>query len=136
MDNIQAAILNYRIKNLDKIISIRRKNAKFYFENLNNNFIKLPYEEKYQYNTFHTFVIQVKNRDKLQEYLRRNNIKTAIHYPIPIHLQPACKKFKYSKGDFKITEDQSKQILTLPINEYLSEKELRYITNKINKFYE
>ena len=136
MDNIQAAILNYRIKNLDKIISIRRKNAEFYFKNLNSKFIKLPYENKNQFNTFHTFVIQVKNRDKLQLYLKKNNIKTAIHYPIPIHLQPACKKFKYSKGDFKIAENQSKEILTLPINEHLSKKELKYISNKINKFYE
>ena len=71
MDNIQAAILNYRIKNLDKIISIRRKNAEFYFKNLNSKFIKLPCENKNQFNTFHTFVIQVKNRDKLQLYLKK-----------------------------------------------------------------
>ncbi len=136
MDNIQASILNYRIKNLKRIIMARRKNADFYFKNLNDKFIQLPYEKKYQFNTFHTFVIQVKSRDKLQSYLKRNNINTAIHYPIPVHLQPACKKFNYSKGDFKIAENQSKKILTLPINEHLSRKELKYISNKINKFYE
>ena len=122
MDNIQAAILNYRIKNLDKIISIRRKNAEFYFKNLNSKFIKLPYENKNQFNTFHTFVIQVKNRDKLQLYLKKNNIKTAIHYPIPIHLQPLVKNSNTPKETSKIAENQSKEILTLPINEHLSKK--------------
>ena len=135
MDNIQAAILNYRIKNLDKIISIRRKNAEFYFKNLNSKFIKLPYENKNQFNTFHTFVIQVKNRDKLQLYLKKNTIKTAIHYPIPIHLQPAC-KIQILQRRLQDAENQSKEILTLPINEHLSKKELKYISNKINKFYE
>ncbi len=136
MDNLQAAILNYRLKNLRHVIKKRRENANFYFKNLNKKHVFIPKEKHYQFNTYHTFVIQVAKRDKLKKYLAKNNINSAIHYPIPIHLQPACKKFNYKKGDFKITEEQSKKILTLPINEYMKKYELSYIAKKINQFYE
>jgi len=63
-----------------------------------------------------------------------NGIDTAIHYPIPIHLQPASKKLGYKEGDFPITEKQSKQILTLPINQFLSEVDLERIVSVINQF--
>jgi dTDP-4-amino-4,6-dideoxygalactose transaminase len=136
MDNLQAAILNFRLKNLNKVIKKRRINAKYYINNLNKKFIVTPKENKYEFNTYHTFVIQVKNRDKLKNYLEKKGIETAIHYPIPIHLQPAAKKLRYSSGDFKITELQSKKILTLPINQFLTKNNLQKICNEINGFYE
>jgi len=136
MDNLQAAILNFRLKNLDKITNKRRMNAKFYIKNLNKRFIFIPRENKYEFNTYHTFVIQVKNRDKLKRYLEKKGIETSIHYPIPIHLQPAAKKLKYKLGDFKITEIQSKKILTLPINQFLKKDDLKKICKEINSFYE
>ncbi len=136
MDTLQAAVLNYRLDNLNNVISKRRNNAKLYFKNLNNKNVFIPAESSKQYNTYHTFVIQVKKRDELKKYLLKNKVVTAIHYPIPIHLQPASKKFKHKKGDFEITEKQSKQILTLPINQYLKQKEVLRICKLINKFYD
>jgi len=136
MDNIQATVLNYKLKSLKKIIKIRRDNAKVYSNNLNTNFIEIPKEDKGYFDTYHTFVVKVNKRDKLKKYLEKNGIATSIHYPKPIHLQPAAKKLGYKIGDFPITEIQSKRILTLPINQYLSKKEIYYICNKINKFYE
>ncbi len=136
MDNLQAAILNFRLKNLNKIISKRRANAKYYLENLNKKFIFIPKEQKGEFNTYHTFVIQVQKRDKLKEYLKKKRIETSIHYPIPIHLQPAAKKLNYKPGDFVNTENQSKKILTLPINQFLKKDELKKICKTINKFYE
>jgi dTDP-4-amino-4,6-dideoxygalactose transaminase len=136
MDNLQAAILNYRLKNLNTIIKKRRFNANFYKKNLNSKNVFVPEEKIYEFNSYHTFVVQVKKRDQLRLYLKKNNIITAIHYPTPIHLQPACKKYNYKKGDFIETEKQAKSILTLPINQFLSLKNLDYIVNKINKFYE
>ena len=81
------------------------------------------------------FVVQVEKMDKLKKFLLNKNIQTSIHYPIPIHLQPASLKFGYKKGDFKNAENQSKRILTLPINENLSIKQIKYICKIINKFY-
>jgi len=136
MDNLQAAILNFRLKNLPNIISKRRINAKFYMNNLNKKFIFMPKENSNEFNTYHTFVIQVAKRDKLKKYLEKKGIETSIHYPIPIHLQPAAKKLKYKLGDFKVTETQSKKILTLPVNQYIKKYELKKICKKINSFYE
>jgi len=135
MDNLQAAFLNYKLKNLNKIIKLRRKNAKIYHKNLDKKFIKLPVENKNEFNTYHTFVIQVSKRDRLKNYLLKKGIQTAIHYPVPIHLQPAAKKFGYKKGDFKNTELQSKKILTLPVNENLNKNHIMNICKKINDFY-
>tara|TARA_Y100000590_G_C15716407_1_gene1012057 strand:- start:1060 stop:2151 length:1092 start_codon:yes stop_codon:yes gene_type:complete len=134
MDNLQAAILNYRIKNLDQIIEKRRLNAKKYFEKLDRKKIFIPDEKKIEFNSYHTFVIQSNNRDNLKKYLKENHIETAIHYPIPIHLQPAAKFLNYKKGDFPMVEKQANEILTLPINQYLSDTEINKIIELINGF--
>ena len=136
LDNLQAAFLNFKLKSLKKIIKLRRSNASTYKKLLNKNFINLPYEGNKDFHTYHTFVIQVKkNRDKLKDFLLKKGVETSIHYPVPIHLQPAAKKFGYKKGDFKIAEAQSHKILTLPINENLSNLEIIRISNLINYFF-
>jgi len=136
MDNLQAAFLNYNLRFLKSVIMKRRINANIYLNYLNKKFLKLPYEGVNEFHTYHTFVIQVKNkRNELKSYLEENGVETSIHYPIPIHLQPASKKFGYKKGSFPIAEKQSRNILTLPINQYLKKKEIIYISNLINNFY-
>jgi len=135
MDALQAAVLDYKLKNLEEVIKLRRNNAKIYFDNINNDHVDLPLEEKFEFNTYHTFVIQVKQRNALKKYLEKNGIETAIHYPTPIHLQPSAKRFGYTKGSFKIAEKQSKKILTLPINQYLKRKEIDLVIKHINHFY-
>ena len=70
MDVLQAAILNFRLKNLNSVIKKRRFNANYYFKNLNRNFYKFSTEKKYQFNTYHTFVVQVEKREKLIKYLQ------------------------------------------------------------------
>jgi len=135
MDNLQASVLNYRLKNLKKIIKKRRKNAELYRKYLNPKYVFFPEEKSNQFNTYHTFVIQVDKRNELKKFLQKNKINTAIHYPIPIHLQPAAKIFGYKKGSFKNAERQAKRILTLPINQFLSETQIKIISNKINNFY-
>tara|TARA_A100001015_G_C15004464_1_gene720006 strand:+ start:283 stop:1392 length:1110 start_codon:yes stop_codon:yes gene_type:complete len=136
MDVLQAAILNFRIKKLNSTNKKRRKNAEFYFKNINKDFYSLINEKKYQYNTYHTFVIQTHKREKLIKYLNMKKIGTAIHYPIPIHLQKASKYLKYKKGSFPVTEQQSKKILTLPIHQNLKKNELIRIVKKLNEFAE
>lgn len=134
MDNLQAAVLNFRIKNLDKIIEKRRSLAEIYLSALNKDKIVLPTETENEFNTYHTFVIQYEKRDALRSYLAINGVETAIHYPIPIHLQPAANKFGYKYGDFKKTEIQANTILTLPIHQFLKDEEIFKITELINKF--
>ena len=134
MDVLQASILNYRLSKLDELIKKRRANFKLYKEFLNREDIFFPEEKEYQFNTYHTFVIQVDKRKELIKYLKKRGIQTAIHYPIPIHKQTAyIKKYGYEK--YKNTEKQSKRILTLPINQYLTIKEINFISKTINNFY-
>ena len=136
LDNLQAAILNFRLKNIYQIIEKRRINYEIYKKNLNSNHIYFPNERREEYNTYHTFVIQVEKRDKLKNFLKKKGIDTAIHYPIPIHLQKAGKYLDYTKGSFPIAERQSKKILSLPINQFLSRLDIINICKIINKFYE
>jgi len=137
LDNLQAAILNIRLKSLNKVIKKRRYNAKIYIENLKNiKQIKLPEETKDEYSTYHTFVIQAQERDLLKKYLQRNGIETAIHYPYLINKQPAYKKiFKKNKIKFPNAEKQVKSILTLPVNQFLTKKDIVFISKKIKSFY-
>jgi dTDP-4-amino-4,6-dideoxygalactose transaminase len=136
MDNLQAAILNFRLTSLKNIIKKRRENADLYFKYLDKNNIFFVEENNNEFNTYHTFVIQVNNRDKLKRYLLKKGIQTAIHYPIPIHFQPAAKKLNYKKGDFEITERQAKRILTLPINQSLKKDEIKFIARTVNSFFD
>jgi len=134
MDNLQAAILNFRLDKLEEVTQKRRDNAKAYFDGITNQDLYIPEEKDSEYNVYHTFVIQTKYRDELKQYLSKNEIDSAIHYPVPIHLQPAAKKLGYKIGDFPVTEKQAKEILTLPINQYLLDNELDRIITGINNF--
>ena len=134
MDSFQALILNYQLKKLKKTISVRRKNAKIYNLEL-ANFVQVPEEKSYEYNTYHTYIIKTDKRNLLRKHLLEDGIETKIHYPIPIHLQKAAKKFNYKKGSLPNTEKSSRQILTLPINQHLNENDLSRIINSIKKFF-
>jgi dTDP-4-amino-4,6-dideoxygalactose transaminase len=136
MDNLQAAILNFRLKNLKSIILKRRMNAELYFKYLNKNYVYFAEENNNEFNTYHTFVIQVDVRDKLRKYLLNKGIKTAIHYPIPIHLQPAAKKLNYKRGDFKNTEEQANRILTLPVHQFLKKNDVILTARTVNSFFD
>jgi len=135
LDSIQAAILNYRLSTLDTVTEKRRENAKIYYENLDRNNIFIPDENINEFCTYHTFVIQVERRDELKKYLEENGIETSIHYPVPIHLQPAAKYLGYKENDFPVTEEQSKKIITLPVNQFLKHNEIEFIIKKVNQFF-
>jgi len=136
MDNLQAGILNYHITKLDKVINQRRANADLYKELLNKNYVYFPKSDKNNFDTYHTFVIQVDKRSKLVSYLENKGIQTSIHYPIPIHLQPAAKYLGHKDGAFPETEKQAKRILTLPVNQFIDAIKVEYICKAINNFYE
>lgn len=135
LDAIQAAVLTYRLGRLEDTIQKRRENAQIYRSLLDPEHVFVADDDPRERNTYHTFVIQVDRRDELVTYLAKNGIGTAIHYPIPIHLQPASKSLGHGLGSFPVTERQSKRILTLPINQHLTESDLRVVASTINDFY-
>ncbi len=134
LSNLQAGILNLKLKTLNRnVIKKRRLIAKIYYENL-KNLVYIEPEFKYYKNSYHTFIIQTKKRDKLRSYLKSKNIDTKIHYPKPIH------KMNYYKKNFKVklinTEAISRRILSLPISEKLTLREINYIIFNIKKFFD
>ena len=77
----------------------------------------------------------MKNRDRLKKFLINNSIDAKIHYPIPIHLQPAAKFLKYRRGDFPVAEKMANTSISLPVHEFIKESDIKYVVNLINKFY-
>ena len=122
---------------MKEIIDRRRENAKIYFENLNQNAVITCPEETGELNTYHTFVIQVKKRDKLKIFLEKNGVGTAIHYPTPIHKQKAFEnKFGRSATTYPICEQQANEILSLPVHQYLTKTQVETVAHLVNEFYE
>lgn len=136
MDTIQAAILLKRLPLLDGVIAKRRANAQKYREKITAPEMILPQCGDLEFNTFHTFIVKTENRNALKEYLLENGIETAIHYPTPIHLQPAAKSLGYQQGDFPLCEKQCQTILSLPIHQFLSEADITTVADCINAFFE
>ena len=138
LDTIQAAVANYKIKyKLKKITNKRIFNAKKLDKLLGKiKQVKTVDRLSHLKEVFHLYQINVKNRDKLMKYLIKHGIDAKIHYPTPIHLQPAAKYLNYSVGDFPVAEKISKSTLSLPVHEYIKEKDLVKIAKVIKKFYE
>jgi len=134
LDTLQAAIVGRKFGKLGKWLAQRRKNAALY-RKLLDGVVECPREESFEKCSYHLFVIQADRRDSLQEYLLKNGVETKIHYPIPIHLQKCAQDLGYKRGNFPVAERQSQRILSLPIHQYLSEKQIRYVASKILKFY-
>jgi dTDP-4-amino-4,6-dideoxygalactose transaminase len=134
MDVLQAVILGYRLGKLDDIIRRRRENAARYRSLLAPNIIWVPPDRQIEFNTYHTFVVQVDRRDELQRDLGANGIGTAIHYPVPIHLQPAAAALGCKSGDFPVTESQAKRVLSLPIHQHLELADIEEVASRVNTF--
>ena len=135
MDSIQAGILNYRLNKIEDIIRTRQRNADLYRQTLDENFVFYPDVRPDYEDTYHTFVIQVDERDALAKHLQENGVGTAIHYPTPIHLQQAAQFLGFKRGDFPNAENQAKRIISLPINQNLSVDQIQYIAERVNEFY-
>jgi len=135
LDTLQAAILRFRLARQDGIIARRRANAAIYAATLNRDHVFFPPETNREFNTYHTFVVQVDRRDELQRFLAERGIGTAIHYPVPIHLQPGMAALNGKAGDFPITERQASRIVTLPVNQSLNGDDIHYVAEAVNSFF-
>ncbi len=134
LDEIQASILRIKLPYLDKWNKKRRKIAFFYNSEL-KNLVKIPDEYKRNNHIYHLYVIRTDKRDNLQKFLKEKEIGTAIHYPIPLHLQPAYSFLGYKEGDFPNAEKYAKEILSLPCFPELKNKEMGEIATSIKEFF-
>ena len=115
LDEVQAAIINLKLKKLKVWINQRRKIAKTYNELLKNTSLILPKENKKNFHSYYLYVVQHQRRKYIMDELKKNNIYCNISYPFPIHLMRGYSYLKYKKNDFPITEQLSKRIFSLPM---------------------
>ena len=136
LDEIQAGVLNVKLKYLEEWNTNRKIIASKYDDFLSKcNYVKIPKKLSQCDHVYHLYVIQTKKRDGLQKYLKQIGIGTSIHYPIPPPLQKAYSHLGYKIGDFPIAEQLANNSLSLPIYPGLNEKEIKFICNKICKFF-
>lgn len=132
LDEIQAAILNVKLKGLPNEILKRQEIATFYKENIKNELITLPVWENIENHVFHLFVLRVNDRKKLQAYLEKNGVQTVIHYPTPPHKQEAYKE--WNDLSFPITEKIHKEVLSIPISPVMNEDDYKFVVKTLNNY--
>ena len=132
LDEIQAAILDVKLRHLDEDNSRRQHVAKYYYEHINNPLITMPTRLSDENNVYHIFPVLCPERDRLQQYLTENGIQTLIHYPIPPHKQECYKE--WNNISLPITEQIHQQELSLPISQVLTDQEAREIVGILNTF--
>jgi len=134
LDEIQAAILNFRLTKLNSNIIKRRKIAKIYNDNLKTDSLTLPVENSGNYHSYYVYVVRHPNRKKIMNYLMDNGIFCNISYPFPIHSMRGYKYLNVKNDDLKNTNKLSKEIFSLPMYPELSNVKLEKVINILNKF--
>ncbi len=132
LDEIQAAVLSTKLKHLDEDNKRRKEIAKQYISKIHNKLIQFPVTLPEEQNVFHIFPILCEQRDNLQAYLNDNNIQTLIHYPIPPHQQECYKE--WNDWNLPITEKIHKCELSLPMSPVMTEEEVQYVIETLNKW--
>ncbi len=135
LEGFQGVVLRVKLKKLDYWLEKRRKAAKLYNDSLAGTEVIAPPKEFLDISNFQYYVIRAKKRDDLKDYLIKNGVGAAIHYPTPLHLTEAYRFLGYKKGDFSVAEQHAKEILTLPLYPEITKRQIVYIVNLIKKFY-
>lgn len=129
LDTIQAAVLNVKLKYLSEYERKRNEAASYYDKNLTS--VVTPVRSKDSTHVFHQYTVKAEKRDQLKEFLQSKGIPTMIYYPVPLHHQKAYRQDK----SFPVTEQLSKEVLSLPIHTEMTEEQLTYICEMVTSFY-
>jgi UDP-2-acetamido-2-deoxy-ribo-hexuluronate aminotransferase len=127
MDTLQCAIVNVKLKYYAKDLALRQEVAEKYVKVLKEKVLILPFIYAKATSAWAQYSVRVQNRDQLQVKLKEQGIPTAVHYPMPLHLQECFAYLGYKKGNFPIAEKISNEIMSLPMNPYVTEEEIAYI---------
>jgi dTDP-4-amino-4,6-dideoxygalactose transaminase len=134
LDEVQAAMLRVRLRHLEEHTEERRQRAFRYNERL-RPYVTVPDEGKGEYCVYQTYVVQAERRNELQRFLVENGVEALVHYPTPIHLQPAAKSLGYSAADFPVTMKAASRILSLPLYPKLTEAQQDRVVELVAEFY-
>ena len=131
LDAIQAAILDVKIKEIDKWNAKRREIVKAYNEALQNNDLVTPVAKDYVEHVYHMYILQSENREEVLGKLKEAGIATGVYYPVPLHLQKVYKNLGYKEGDMPVAEYLSKRTFAIPVYPELTKEQVDYIISKL-----
>ena len=136
LDTIQAIVGNWLIPHTTSIADQRIKNAKYYDEGLSKiPQIRIPPRPTDLKIVYHLYIVFAKERDALLEYCLAEGIEAKVHYPVPIYRQPALGHLGHKFGDFPVTDEHTKYIISFPCDQHLSKEEMDFVINTVTKFY-
>jgi len=137
LDSIKAAVAALQIPGISEVTGKRNRLARIYDEGLAGLAPKvvIPPRRDNVRQAFHTYVVQVEERTRLIQYLEEKGIGTKVHYPIPVHLMAAARKYGYRRGDFPVAEAQAGKILSLPVHQHLAEEQVGYVVSCLKDFF-
>jgi dTDP-4-amino-4,6-dideoxygalactose transaminase len=132
MDALQAAILSAKLRHLEEWTRLRRAHARRYNEGLRDvPGVTIPTEWGDSSAVYHLYVVEVMRRDVVRQRLTQRQVATGVHYPIPLHQQPAYAHLAIPLGAFPVSEDQSRTVLSLPMYPELSDEQIAYVVESI-----
>ena len=131
MDGFQAAVLNVKLKHLDEWTKKRQGHASVYREILSGAKIKFLEDSPESESVYHLFVVYVENRDQVRADLEKRGVETAVHYPVPIHLQEAFTHLGYKPGALPNTERACERVISMPVFPELTEEQVRYAASSL-----
>ena len=136
LDTFQAVVGNWLLPKALKIANQRIKNAKYYDEKLSEiKQIRIPERGKNERIVFHLYIVFAKKRDKLLKYCIDKGIEAKIHYPKPMYLQQSVKFLKHKKGDFPVTDNHCRNIISFPCDQHLKKSQINFIIKTVRDFY-
>jgi len=137
LDTLQAIVANHLLDRIDAITDARIANAGRYDRELAGiSQLRIPSRPEEIKQVYHLYVLKTQRRDELQARLVSSGIDAKVHYPIPMHLQPASRDFGYREGDFPAAEETCRSALSLPVHEYVEPEQIRFVAQTIAAFYE
>ena len=137
LDTIQAIIANHLLKKIDSITEARIANAARYDRGLSQiQGITVPLRSGKAKQVYHIYVVRAKHRDELRQHLIKRGVDAKIHYPIPMHLQPAAEAYGYRRGDFPMCESVCESVISLPVHEFITNDQIDFVVSAIQDFYD
>lgn len=131
MAALQAAVLGVKLNHLDEWVDRRRSHAETYTSRLEDSAVETPQEMPYAKAAYHLYVIRCAHRDNLMEYLKSKGIGVGLHYPLPLHMQPALAHLGYKKEDFPVAERLASRILSLPMYPELTADQVSFVCDTV-----
>lgn len=134
LDEMQAAILRVKLRHLEQDNATRHRFAERYSEQLGGAHVVLPSTRRAATHVFHLFVVRSDRRDELQAFLKDNGVGALVHYPVPVHLQPAYRGRLAGSDDLATTERVAKEVLSLPLYPEISDKDVQTVIDAVKRF--